>query len=73
MCTDMRCNVKDSDDVFPNDTHTLSLILRPMGDIFVHASVAAHYMTLDNSKCHDARYVPQNIISITVCDTSLEI
>ena len=35
--------------VFLNDTHPLSLSPGPMGDISVHASVAAHNTTLDNS------------------------
>ena len=58
--------------VFPNDTHPLSLSLGPMGDISVHASVVAHDTTLDNSNHPDARYIPQNIISIAAHDTSLE-
>ena len=58
--------------VFPNDTHPLSLSLGPMGDISVHASVAAYDTTLDNSNLHGARYVPRNIISIAVRDTTLE-
>ena len=40
--------------VFPNDTHQLSLSLGPMGDISVHASVAAHDTTLDNSNLRGA-------------------
>ena len=59
--------------VFLNDTHPLSLSPEPMGDISVHASVAVHDTTLDNSYLHGARYVPRNIISITACDTTLEI
>ena len=43
--------------VFPNDTHPLSLSPGPMGDISVHASVAAHDTTLDNSNHRGARYV----------------
>ena len=35
--------------VFLNDTHPLSLSPVPMGDISVHASVAAHGTTLENS------------------------
>ena len=35
--------------VLPSDTNPESLILRPMGEIYVHASVAAHDTTLDNS------------------------
>ena len=58
--------------VFPNDTHPLSLSSGPMGDISVHASVAAHDTTLDNSNHRGARYVPRNIISITACNTTLE-
>ena len=58
--------------VFPNDTHPLSLSPGPMGDISVHASVAAHDTTLDNSNLRGARYVPRNIISIAARDTTLE-
>ena len=47
MCNAMRCNVKLVMHVFPNDTHPLSLSPGPMGDISVHASVAAHDTTLD--------------------------
>ena len=57
--------------VFLNDTHLLSLSPGPMGDISIHASVAAHDTTLDNSKRRairpskynihrGARYDPQN-------------
>ena len=59
--------------VFPNDTHPLSLSPEPMGDISVHAPVAAYDTTLDNSNFRGARYVPRNIISIAVRDTTLEI
>ena len=58
--------------VFPNDTHPLSLSPGPMGDISIHASVAAHDTTLDNSNHRGARYVPRNIVSIAARDTSLE-
>ena len=58
--------------VLPSDTHPLSLSRGPMGDIFVHASVAAHDTTLDNSNHRGARYVPRNIVSIAARDTSLE-
>ena len=58
--------------VFPNDTHPLSLSPGPMGDISVHASVAAHDMTLDNSNLRGARYVPRIIIPIAARDTTLE-
>ena len=58
--------------VFPNDTHSMSLSLGPMGDKSVHASVALHDTTLDNSNRRGARYVPRNIISITARDTTLE-
>ena len=58
--------------VFPNDTHPMSLSLGPMGDISVHASFAAHDTTLDNNNLHGARYVPRNMISIPVHDTTLE-
>ena len=58
--------------VFPNDTHPLSLRLGPMGDISVHAYVATHDTTLDNSNRRGARYVPRKIISIAVRDTTLE-
>ena len=58
--------------VFPNDTHPLSLSPGPMGDISVHASVAAHDTTLDNSNLRGARYVPRNMISIAARDTTLE-
>ena len=58
--------------VFPNDTHPLSLSPGPMGDISVHASVAVHDTTLDNSNHRGARYVPRNIISIAARDTTLE-
>ena len=44
--------------VFLNDTHSLSLSPGPMGDIFVHASVAAHDTTLDNSNFRGARLRP---------------
>ena len=58
--------------VFLNDTHPLSLSPGPMGDISVHASVANHDMTLDNSNHRGAihpskysihrgaQYVPRN-------------
>ena len=59
--------------VFLNDTYLLSLSLGPMGDISVNESVAAHDMNLDNSNLCGARYVPRNIISIAVRDTTLEI
>ena len=68
----MRCNVKYSDACLPNDTHPLSLSPGPMGDISVHASVAARDTTLDNSNPLRVRYVPRNIISIAVRDTTLE-
>ena len=58
--------------VFPNDTHPLSLSPGPMGDISVHASVAAHDTTLDNSNHRDALYVHPNIIFITAYNTTLE-
>ena len=58
--------------VFPNDTHPLSLSPGPMGDISVHASVAAHDTNLDNSNLRGARYVPRNIISIAARNTTLE-
>ena len=58
--------------VFLNDTHPLSLSTGPMGDISVHAYVAAHDTTLDNSNLCGARYVSQNIISIAARDTTLE-
>ena len=58
--------------VFLNDTHPLSLSPGPMGDISVHASVAAHDTTLDNSNHYGAQYVLRNIISITARDTTLE-
>ena len=58
--------------VFLNDTHPLSLSPGPMEDISVHASVAAHDTTLDNSNFCSARYVPRNIISIGARDTTLE-
>ena len=58
--------------VFLNDKHPLCFSSGPMGDISVHASVAAHDTTLDNSNLRGARYVPQNIISIAVRDTTLE-
>ena len=58
--------------VFLNDTHPLSLSPGPMGDISVHASIAAHDTTLDNSNLHGARYVPRNIISIAARDTTLK-
>ena len=58
--------------VFLNDTHPLSLSPGPMGDISVHASVAAHDTTLENSNLRGARYVPQNIISIVEHDTTLK-
>ena len=59
--------------VFLNDTHPLSLSPGSMGDISVHASVAAHNTILDNSNRRGAQYVPRNIISIPTCDTTLEI
>ena len=58
--------------VFLNDTHPLSLSPGPMLDISVHASVAAHDTTLDNSNHRGVRYVRQNIVSITARDMSLE-
>ena len=58
--------------VFLSDTHPLSLSPGPMGEIYIHASVAAHDTTLDNTNLHGARYVPRNIISITARDTTLE-
>ena len=58
--------------VFLNDTHPLTISKRPMRDISIHASVAAHDTTLDNSNLRDARYVPRNIISIAARDTTLE-
>ena len=58
--------------VFPNDTHPLSLSLGPMGDIFVHASVAAYDTTLDNSNLYGARYIPRNIISNAARDKTLK-
>ena len=58
--------------VFLNDTHPLSLSPGPMGDISVHASVAAHDTTLDNSNLRGAWYVPWNMISIAAHDTNLE-
>ena len=68
----MRCKSHIVMHVFLNDTHPLSLSPGPMGDISVHASVAAHDTTLDNSNLRGARYVPRNIISIAACDTTLE-
>ena len=58
--------------VLLNDTHPLYLSPGPMGDISVHASVTPYDTTLDNSNVCGARYVPRNIISITVRDTTLE-
>ena len=58
--------------VFLNDTHALSLSLGPMGDISIHASVAVHDTTLDNSNLRGAQYVPRNMISIAARDTTLE-
>ena len=58
--------------VFLNHTHPLSLSTGPTEDISVHASVAAHDTTLDNSNHRGARYVPRNIISIAARDTTLE-
>ena len=58
--------------VFLNDTHPLPLSPGPMGDISVHAYVAAYDTILDNSNIHGARYVPRNIISIAVRDTILK-
>ena len=58
--------------VFLKDTHPLSLSPRPMGDISVHASVAAYDTTLDNSNLGGVQYVPRNIISIAARDTTLE-
>ena len=46
--------------VFLNDTHPLSLSPGPMGDISVHASVAAHDTT-------------SIIVTVAARDTSLEI
>ena len=46
--------------VRPSDTHPLSLSPGPIGDISVHASVAAHDTTLDNSNHRGARYIPRN-------------
>ena len=47
--------------VWPNDTHPLSLSSGPMGDISVHASIAAHDTTLDK------------IVTFAAGDTSLKI
>ena len=58
--------------VFLKNSHPLSLSPGPMGDISIHASVAAHGTTLDNSNHRGARYVPRNIVSIAARDTSLE-
>ena len=58
--------------VRPNDTHPLSLNPGPVGDIYVHASYAAHDMNLDNSNHRGVRYVPWNIVSIAARDTSFE-
>ena len=58
--------------VFLNDTHPLSLSPGPMGDISIHASVAAHDTTLDNSNHRSARYIPRNIIFIAARDMTLE-
>ena len=59
--------------VFPNDTHPLSLSPGPMGDISVHASIAACDTTLDNSNHRDARYVPKTIITIAARDMTFEL
>ena len=59
--------------VFLNDTHPLSLSPGPMGDILVHASVAVHDTTLDNSNLRGTRYIPRIIIPIAARDTTLEI
>ena len=59
--------------IFLNNTHPLTLSPGLMRDISVHASVAAHDMTLDNSNLRGARYVPRNIISIAERDTTLEL
>ena len=58
--------------VFLNDTHQVSLSQGPVGDIYVHASAAAHNLTLDNSNHWGARYVPRNIISIAACNTTID-
>ena len=58
--------------VFLKDTHPLSLSPGSMGDISVHASVAAHDTTLDNSNHRGAQYIPRNIISIAARDKTLE-
>ena len=58
--------------VRPSHTNPLSLSLLPMGDLSVHAYVAAHDTTLDNSNHRNTRYVPRNIVSIAARDTSLE-
>ena len=58
--------------IFLNDIHSLSLNLGPIGGMSVHASVAAHNTTLDNSNLRGARYVPRTIISIAARDTTLE-
>ena len=58
--------------VLPNITHPLTLSMGSMRDICVHASIMACNTTLDNVNHHGARYVSQNIVSITVWDTSLE-
>ena len=58
--------------VFLNDTHPLSLSPGPMGDISVHASVAAYDMTLDKSNLRDTQYVLRNMLSIAARDTTLE-
>ena len=57
--------------VFLNDTHLLCP--GPMGDISVHAFVAAYDTTLDNSNLYGARYIPRNIISNAARDKTLKI
>ena len=58
--------------VFLKNSHPLSLSPGPMGDISVHVSVAAYDTTLDNSNLRGARYIPRNIISIEMRDTTLK-
>ena len=58
--------------VLPSETHPLLSVPGPMGDIFVYASVVAHDTILDKSNICGAQYVPQNIVSIAVRDTSFE-
>lgn len=43
----------------PRYTHPLSLMQRPIGDIFIKALVVVSDMTLDNKICWGVQHIPQ--------------